>query len=83
MKKHEKLIMGTIIGGAIGSVLGLLFAPKSGKEMRRDIKDKSKVVYDKGKKIHGKIVEEHGEKIEGSKSFFKKLFSKPKKKEKK
>ena len=32
------LLIGLLAGGAIGAVLGLLFAPKSGKELRSDIK---------------------------------------------
>ncbi|MDD4351769.1 MAG: YtxH domain-containing protein [Candidatus Gracilibacteria bacterium] len=39
MKKRDKIIMGTVLGGAIGSVLGFMFAPKKGKEMRQDIKE--------------------------------------------
>lgn len=32
------LLIGLLAGGAIGAVLGLLFAPKSGRELRNDIK---------------------------------------------
>jgi len=32
---------GLIVGVAIGGVLGLLFAPKSGEELRSDIKEKA------------------------------------------
>jgi len=32
------LLIGLLAGGAIGAVLGLLFAPKSGKELRNDIR---------------------------------------------
>jgi gas vesicle protein len=37
-----------LIGAGIGATLALLFAPKSGKELRRDIADVSKKTYDKG-----------------------------------
>lgn len=40
-------IFGALIGGAVGAVTALLLAPKSGKELRRDIADKSLEVYDK------------------------------------
>jgi gas vesicle protein len=41
------LAAGIIIGGAVGAVLALLFAPKSGKELRQDIAERSGEVYDK------------------------------------
>ena len=48
-KKVGKLVKGIIIGGAIGSVLGITLAPKSGKETRAFIKEKSMVAFDTGK----------------------------------
>ncbi|MCO7126227.1 YtxH domain-containing protein [Sporolactobacillus shoreicorticis] len=33
----KELVLGGIIGGAIGASIALLFAPKSGVEMRRDL----------------------------------------------
>jgi gas vesicle protein len=35
------LLIGLLIGGALGALAGLLFAPKSGRELRQDIKNKS------------------------------------------
>ncbi|MEW6701129.1 MAG: YtxH domain-containing protein [Bacteroidota bacterium] len=35
------LLIGFLTGAAVGSILALLFAPKSGKELREDIKNKS------------------------------------------
>ncbi|MDR3627240.1 MAG: YtxH domain-containing protein [Ignavibacteriaceae bacterium] len=35
------LLIGFLAGGAIGAVLALLYAPKSGKELRGDIKEKA------------------------------------------
>ena len=35
-----------LVGGGIGAVLALLFAPKTGREMRRDIADVSRRGYD-------------------------------------
>ena len=43
----DKLVMGAIIGGAIGSVLGMVFAPRKGKETRKIIKDKGRELYEK------------------------------------
>src|SRR6266850_2201697 len=35
------LLIGLLIGGAVGAVAALLYAPKSGKELRSDIKKKA------------------------------------------
>jgi len=40
---------GVLIGGVIGAVVSLLFAPKSGRELRTDIGRKSKELYDDAK----------------------------------
>lgn len=37
-----------LIGAGIGATLAILFAPKSGKELRHDIADLSRKTYDKG-----------------------------------
>ncbi|MCU0427160.1 MAG: YtxH domain-containing protein [Candidatus Kapabacteria bacterium] len=41
------LAAGIIIGGAVGALAALLFAPKSGKELRQDLAERSGEVYDK------------------------------------
>ncbi|MGE5364213.1 MAG: YtxH domain-containing protein [Bacteroidota bacterium] len=38
-RKKEALIRGLIIGGTVGSIFTLLFTPKSGHDVRGDIKD--------------------------------------------
>ena len=38
---------GTLLGGIAGAVTALLLAPKSGRELRQDIADKSYEMYDK------------------------------------
>lgn len=60
----DKIIMGTILGGAIGSAVGITLAPKSGKETREYIKDKGKVAYQKSLEAKRKFMDEHGEDIE-------------------
>lgn len=40
-------LLGTAIGAAVGAVTALLFAPKSGKELRHDIAEKSSELYGK------------------------------------
>ena len=47
----EKLVKGLIIGGAVGSVIGLTLAPKPGKETRKLIKDTSQKTLSEGKQL--------------------------------
>lgn len=42
-------IFGALLGGAVGAITALLFAPKSGKELRADIAEKSGEMFDKAK----------------------------------
>lgn len=49
-KYTKGFVVGAIIGGAIGAVTALLFAPKSGEELRKDIAEKSTDAYGKAQK---------------------------------
>lgn len=61
MNKSGKkgLALGAAIGAVAGVVTGVLFAPKSGKETRQDIKDGAKKVADRfekeGKHLHEEL----------------------------
>lgn len=46
--KLDKLIMGAIVGGAVGSVIGMSIAPQKGKETREIITRKGKELIKKG-----------------------------------
>ena len=50
-----------IIGGGIGAIIALLFAPKSGKELREDIADASKKGLERGKEAAAQLQERAGE----------------------
>jgi len=56
MTEHEKpqghFFMGLLIGGALGALAGIFFAPKSGKELRSDIKEKGSEVLKDAKEIY-------------------------------
>ncbi|MDP2971223.1 MAG: YtxH domain-containing protein [Deltaproteobacteria bacterium] len=56
MAEHEKpqghLFMGFLIGSFLGALAGILFAPKSGKELRSDIKEKGSEVLKDAKEIY-------------------------------
>lgn len=45
--KTSKLAVGAVIGAAAGVALGILTAPKSGKETREDLKRKAEEAKDK------------------------------------
>ncbi|MDR6879007.1 YtxH domain-containing protein [Bacillus sp. 3255] len=46
-KKAKDLLIGAVVGGLLGAATALLFAPKSGRELRSDIADNAKAVSDK------------------------------------
>lgn len=56
-----------IIGGGIGAILALLFAPKSGEELRGDIADATRKGIEKGKEAAALVGEKAGEYYEVSK----------------
>ena len=43
-------LIGFLAGGTVGAIIALLTAPKSGKELRGDIKQKSEEYYDEAEK---------------------------------
>lgn len=57
------LLLGTIIGGAIGAFTALLLAPKSGKEFRKDIADTSNQLYGRASEYVGNVEEQVGSAI--------------------
>jgi len=56
MAENEKdcgsFLRGFVIGGVLGALAGIFFAPKSGKELRSDIKEKGSEVLTEGKEIY-------------------------------
>lgn len=50
-----------LIGGGIGAVLALLFAPKSGQELREDIADATRKGIDKGRETAAHLQEAAGD----------------------
>ncbi|HEV7699608.1 MAG TPA: YtxH domain-containing protein [Pyrinomonadaceae bacterium] len=55
-----------IVGGGIGAILALLFAPKSGVELRGDIADASRKGLEKSKEAAAQIQERAGEYYEAT-----------------
>lgn len=54
MNRDSDLLKGLFIGGLIGIALGLLFAPKSGKETREDITRRANEMLAKAKEEYEK-----------------------------
>ena len=48
-ENNSDLLVGLFIGGLIGTALGILYAPKSGKETREDISSKANELLVKAK----------------------------------
>ena len=53
----EDFITGLFIGGLVGAAIGILCAPKSGKETREDICKKSEELMAKAKEEYQQVVE--------------------------
>jgi gas vesicle protein len=51
LKKINGFFISFLLGGAIGSVIALLYAPKSGKLLRNDISRKTNELIEEGKKM--------------------------------
>lgn len=64
-----------LIGGGIGAVIALLFAPKSGQELREDIADATRKGLEKGKEAATQIGERAGEYYEVSREKASELYS--------
>ena len=50
-----------LIGGGIGAIIALLFAPKSGQELREDIADATRKGLEKGRETAAHLQEKAGE----------------------
>ncbi len=61
MASNGDLFKGFIIGSILGTALGLLFAPKSGSDIRKDLRDESDELLDKAKEELEKVKKDLGE----------------------
>jgi gas vesicle protein len=57
----EDWIKGLVVGGLVGLVLGILYAPKSGRETREDLGRMADEMYEKTKKQYDQTREKLGE----------------------
>jgi gas vesicle protein len=77
MAEHENpqshFFMGVLIGSVLGALAGIFFAPKSGKELRSDLKEKGSEVLKEGKEIYADASTKAKEIIEEAKHQAKEL----------
>jgi gas vesicle protein len=77
MEEHENpqghFFTGFLIGGVLGALAGIFFAPKSGKELRSDIKEKGSEVLKDAKEIYADASTKAKEIIEEAKHQAEKL----------
>src|SRR5215813_11997328 len=64
-----------LIGGGIGAVLALLFAPKSGQELRSDIADATRKGIDRSREAAQQLSDRAGEYYESTRERASELFS--------
>jgi gas vesicle protein len=77
----DDCVKGLLIGGLIGAVLGVLYAPKSGEEMRDDIRhsaeellEKVKCQYEEAYRKAEKLADREKESIIGKKERLKRAW---------
>jgi len=64
MGKRDRYILSVILGGAIGSVLGLMMAPDKGDQTRKKVGSGAQHLLTQGKNLKEHIAREHGKEIE-------------------
>ncbi|KAF9118235.1 hypothetical protein BGX30_004721 [Mortierella sp. GBA39] len=57
VQSGSNFLKGVFIGGLLGAAAALLFAPKTGRELRGDLSDKLSVVTDKTKEVASVVTE--------------------------
>ncbi len=67
---HNYFFTGLLVGGFLGGLTGLLSAPKSGKELRRDIRDTGENTLKETKEIFEKASQKISEVPERAKHIF-------------
>jgi gas vesicle protein len=64
--QSEGFIKGILLGGLIGAMLGILYAPKSGRKTREDINRKAEELITKGKKEYEATLKKSGKAYESA-----------------
>jgi gas vesicle protein len=64
------ILLSLLTGVAIGTIIGMIYSPKAGKEIREDIKNKSEEFVEKSKKGCGTVADKTKETLDKSKEKF-------------
>lgn len=78
--KGKGLLVGILTGAAVGSIITLLFAPKSGKKLREDITAKSQDFIDDADRYIERVKDKTSQLINGSKKKYEELVDETKEK---
>lgn len=62
--KAGEFVAGVIVGGLIGAAVALLTTPKTGKEMRRDLKDGIEIAKERSNELVQVVKSQTGETLE-------------------
>ncbi len=69
--KHDgNLLKALLIGSLVGAVTGMVFAPKSGRELRSDIKGESEKALRETKQLYSDVRTKAGAAFESAKGVF-------------
>ncbi len=60
-RRYGHFFKGLLVGGFFGGLAGLLFAPRSGKELRGDIRETREKAFGEAKEILGKTSQQISE----------------------
>jgi len=66
-QRRKDFFIGALVGGVVGSITALLFAPKSGRELRKDIAEQAHNVSEKTQQIARSVGETTSEWAEKAK----------------
>jgi len=80
MGREVDFLKGVLVGGLIGAALGILFAPKSGKETREDIAKKTEEFVTRAKDEYDRNLEKSKKAYDNMMAHFKSIQSEVKKK---
>ena len=69
-RRNGSFLTGLLIGGALGGVAGLLFAPKSGSELRADIKTTGQKAIEGTKGVMGEVNRQASEQRERARNLW-------------
>ena len=69
-KHNRNLFKGLLIGSLVGAVAGIVFAPKSGRELRSDIKGEGEKAFRETKQLYSGVRDKADTVFESAKDIF-------------